>query len=66
MANAWGTLLTAVRTGKSAYSDAFGRSFWDDLEAHPRIAADFDALMGPMGHGTPDPDVLVVSPAHDA
>ncbi|MFI5178583.1 MAG: methyltransferase, partial [Vicinamibacterales bacterium] len=57
MANAWGSLLTAVRTGAPAYHTVFGRPFWDDLAAHPAIAADFDALMGP-GHGTPDPDVL--------
>jgi SAM-dependent methyltransferase len=57
MANAWGTLLEAVRTGRPAYHRAFGRSFWDDLEAHPHIAADFDRLMGP-GHGVPDPQVL--------
>ena len=58
MAYAWGTLLSAVRTGKPAYSEAFGRPFWEDLEAHPEIAASFDALMGP-GHGTPDPQVLI-------
>src|SRR6185437_8528440 len=59
MAYAWGTLLTAVRTGKPAYADRFGRPFWEDLDAHPDIAASFDALMGPAGHGTPDPDVLL-------
>jgi 2,7-dihydroxy-5-methyl-1-naphthoate 7-O-methyltransferase len=59
MAYAWGTLLSAVRTGKPAYHEVFGRSFWEDLEAHPEIAASFDALMGPPGHGTPDPEVLV-------
>src|SRR5262249_39861463 len=59
MAHAWGTLLSAVRTGRPAYHEVFGRSYWEDLEAHPDIAADFDALMGPAGHGTPDPDVLV-------
>ncbi len=32
---------------------------WEDLDAHPDIAASFDALMGPPGHGTPDPEVLV-------
>ncbi|HUL72764.1 MAG TPA: methyltransferase [Vicinamibacterales bacterium] len=57
MANAWSSLLTAVRTGSPAYDAVFGRPFWDDLAAHPSISADFDALMGP-GHGTPDPDVL--------
>ena len=59
MAHAWGTLLTAVRTGKPAYHEVFGRPFWDDLAAHPDIAAKFDELMGPAGHGTPDPEVLV-------
>jgi hypothetical protein len=58
MAYAWGSLLTAVRTGAPAYQEIFGRPFWDDLAAHPRIAASFDALMGP-GHGTPDPEVLL-------
>jgi hypothetical protein len=55
MAHAWGTLLKYVRTGEPAYRDVFGLPFWDDLEAHPSIAADFDALIGPTGHGTPDP-----------
>ena len=59
MAYAWGSLLSAVRTGKPAYHEVFGRPFWDDLDAHPAIAASFDALMGPSGHGTPDPEVLV-------
>jgi len=59
MAHAWGKLLTAVRTGRPAYHEVFGRPFWEDLEAHPEIAADFDALMGPAGHGRPDPEVLL-------
>jgi SAM-dependent methyltransferase len=59
MAYAWGTMLSAVRTGKPAYHEAFGRRFWEDLEAHPDIAANFDAGMGPAGHGIPDPQVLV-------
>jgi 2,7-dihydroxy-5-methyl-1-naphthoate 7-O-methyltransferase len=59
MAYAWGSLLSAVRTGTSAYHELFGLPFWEDLEAHPDIAASFDALMGPPGHGTPDPEVLV-------
>lgn len=61
MAHAWGTLLSAVRTGRPAYCEAFGRDFWEDLDAHPEIAESFDALMGPAGHGVPDPDVLVNS-----
>lgn len=59
MAHAWGSLLTAVRTGRPAYASVFGREFWDDLAAHPELAASFDALMGPEGHGRPDPAVLV-------
>jgi len=59
MAYAWGTLLKAVRTGAPAYEELFGRPYWEDLDAHPEIAADFDALMGPAGHGTPDPEVLL-------
>jgi hypothetical protein len=57
MAHTWGTLLDYVRTGQPAYQQVFGRPFWEDLAAHPRIAADFDALMGPAGHGVPDYDI---------
>ncbi len=59
MAHAWGTMLSAVRTGAPAYHEAFGRPYWDDLEANPEVAASFDALMGPAGHGTADPAVLL-------
>lgn len=58
MAHAWGSLLSAVRSGVPAYHEVFGRPFWEDLQAHPEIAASFDELMGP-GHGTPDPEILV-------
>jgi hypothetical protein len=58
-AHAWGTMLTYVRTGAPAYHEVFGRPFWEDLEAHPAIAAEFDALIGPAGHGIPDPEILV-------
>ncbi len=59
IAYAWGSLLSAVRTGAPAYHEIFGLPFWEDLQAHPDIAASFDALMGPLGHGTPDPEVLL-------
>jgi SAM-dependent methyltransferase len=59
MAYAWGSLLNAVRTGGPAYHEVFGRPFWDDLAAHPDVAASFDDLMGPAGHGTPDTEVLL-------
>jgi hypothetical protein len=55
MAHAWSTLLNYVRTGAPAYHERFGLPFWDDLDAHPNLAASFDALIGPPGHGTPDP-----------
>jgi 2,7-dihydroxy-5-methyl-1-naphthoate 7-O-methyltransferase len=57
MAHTWGTLLDYVRTGQPAYAAVFGRPFWEDLAAHPKVAADFDALMGPAGHGVPDFDI---------
>jgi 2,7-dihydroxy-5-methyl-1-naphthoate 7-O-methyltransferase len=50
----WSTLPAYVRTGKPGYADIFGAPFWDDLAAHPDVGADFDALMGYAGHGTPD------------
>jgi hypothetical protein len=59
MAHVWDSLPEAVRTGKPAYAQVFGLPFWNDLEAHPDIAASFDALMGPAGHGFPDPDILL-------
>ena len=52
MAYAWGTLLSYVRTGAPAYYEHFGLPFWDDLDAHPDVAASFDALIGPSGHGS--------------
>jgi 2,7-dihydroxy-5-methyl-1-naphthoate 7-O-methyltransferase len=59
MAHAWGTLLTYARTGASGYPEVFGAPFWQDLDAHPEIAASFDALMGPAGHGAPSPDLTL-------
>jgi 2,7-dihydroxy-5-methyl-1-naphthoate 7-O-methyltransferase len=50
----WGTLPAYVRTGLPAYDEVFGMGFWEDLAAHPEVAASFDDLMGPAGHGTPE------------
>lgn len=55
MTHAWATLPTFVRTGRSGYPEINGLTFWDDLAAHPDIAASFDDLMGIVGHGTPVP-----------
>jgi SAM-dependent methyltransferase len=60
MAQAWGTLPTYVQTGRPGYQDLFGRPFWEDLDAHPDLAASFDDLIGPTGHGTPDPELDLV------
>ena len=54
MAYAWSTLPTYVKTGRPGYADVFGLPFWEDLAAHPDVAASFDDLIGPGGHGTPD------------
>lgn len=59
MAGAWASLLSVVRTGRPAYDEVFGRPFWEDLAANPVIAASFDELMGPTGHGAPSADVLL-------
>jgi 2,7-dihydroxy-5-methyl-1-naphthoate 7-O-methyltransferase len=56
MAGAWATLPAYVRTGLPGYHEVFGMPFWDDLAAHPEVAASFDELMGPAGHGTFDPE----------
>jgi 2,7-dihydroxy-5-methyl-1-naphthoate 7-O-methyltransferase len=59
MAYAWGTLLDYVRTGAPAYHTVFGLPFWEDLDAHPQVAASFDALIGPLGHGIPNGDFQI-------
>jgi SAM-dependent methyltransferase len=61
MAYAWSTLPSYVRTGAPAYHEVFGLPFWQDLDAHPDIAASFDAMIGPAGHGAFDPDFPVTS-----
>jgi 2,7-dihydroxy-5-methyl-1-naphthoate 7-O-methyltransferase len=56
MAYSWSTMLKYVQTGVPAYHEVFGLPFWEDLNAHPEIGAQFDELMGPAGHGTPSAD----------
>jgi hypothetical protein len=53
MTAAWATLPSYVRTGRSAYAEIKGLGFWEDLAAHPEVAASFDELMGMAGHGRP-------------
>jgi hypothetical protein len=57
MSGAWATLPEFLLTGRPAYDQAFGMPFWDDLAAHPDVGASFDALMGPVGHGSFDPEL---------
>lgn len=59
MAGAYSTLLDVVRTGRPTYARMFGQEFWEDLAANPALSASFDDMMGPGGHPTPSPDVLV-------
>ena len=59
MAHAWGTLLQFTRTGVPAYDQVFDLPFWQDLDAHPQISADFDTLIGPAGHGAPNPNFQI-------
>lgn len=60
-AHAWGTTLEFVRTGRSGYAQRFGLPFFEDLKVNPEIGADFDALIGPAGHGTPNPHFDITS-----
>lgn len=39
-------LLHSVRTGEPAFSQQYGRPFWDDLAADPERTASFDDQMG--------------------
>ena len=57
LAGVWSTLLSAVISGKPAYREAFGRDYWEDLEANPKLAREFDVMMGP-GHGPRNSDLL--------
>lgn len=57
LAGAWRGLLPYVRTGRCAYPGLYGADWWSDLAAHPALSADFDAMMGPAGHGVPPGDL---------
>lgn len=59
LAGTWNGLLAAVRTGRPAYQEVFGRPYWADLDAEPGLAASYDSLMSYGGRRDPDPAVLV-------
>ncbi|MFI6026191.1 methyltransferase [Amycolatopsis magusensis] len=54
-------LLEAVRTGRPSYESVYGKPFYEDLTANPRLAESFDELMAC------DQDVVYDAPAaaHD-
>lgn len=41
-------LLDTIRTGSPGYDRAYGRSFWDDLDADPHLSDTFDALLAQL------------------
>ena len=56
LAGAWSTLPAYVRTGAPAYARAVRAPVLGGPGRRiPRLAASFDDLIGPGGHGTPDP-----------
>ncbi len=55
-ARAWSTLARYVKTGKPSYEEEIWQSFWDDLDSHAILREGFDAMMGPDGHGMPNPE----------
>jgi hypothetical protein len=57
MSGAWATVPEFLRTGRPAYDQAFGMPFWEDLAEHADVGASFDELMGPVGHGSFDPEL---------
>jgi hypothetical protein len=38
-------LVDSIRTGKAAYANVYGQSFYDDLAGNPELAASYNALM---------------------
>ncbi|MEX5712129.1 methyltransferase [Parafrankia sp. FMc6] len=50
-------LLAAVQTGNPTYESVYGRTFYEDLTANPRLAESFDVLMAC------DEDVVYDAPA---
>lgn len=43
--HAWGSLFDAVMTGKSAFTSAHGKEFWDFLKGQPEVGEVFDRSM---------------------
>ncbi|MFG3254752.1 methyltransferase [Streptomyces sp. NPDC048172] len=41
-------LLETVRTGKPGYEAAYGRTFWEDLDADPALSGSFDTLLSSL------------------
>jgi O-methyltransferase domain/Dimerisation domain len=58
---AWAGLETSVRTGRPAFADAHGSSYFDYLDAHPEHAELFDQSMANQSRLTRE----IVAAAHD-
>src|SRR5262249_6694508 len=56
LAHACGARRPYRRAGRAGCDQVVGRPCFEDLDAHPEVGASFDALIGPAGHGTPDPE----------
>ncbi|MDK0521951.1 methyltransferase [Streptomyces sp. ML-6] len=42
---AFASLLHSIRTGGPAYAEVYGRTYWEDLDAHPELSRAFNAKM---------------------
>jgi 2,7-dihydroxy-5-methyl-1-naphthoate 7-O-methyltransferase len=60
-AKIWTTLLEYTKTGESVYHELYGLPFYEDLKANPELSKNFDELIGPLGHGKPNPNFNVTS-----
>lgn len=55
----FGGLLETVRTGKPAFTDRFGQTFYEYLSANPGLAATFNAAMSAAPEPAPPADDLI-------
>jgi hypothetical protein len=57
--SAWSGLLASVHTGKPAYPNQHGCSFWEDLAANPTLRASFNSLLAGHAQASEAGDALV-------
>jgi hypothetical protein len=56
---AWSGLLESIHTGKPAYPNQHGRSFWEDLAANPTLRTSFNSLLAGHVQASEAGDALV-------